>query len=520
MKIITILLAFVMATLLYGGPSKTTVTRLISPDDSKPLEYMEWKETLEECPYCGIGKIAQISGRGGKVNLIVNADLYFKLYNYLNPDSGQFVADIIADGYTVSVDTMSMSSDPFAPDSLRNYLANEGCIGAVLIGDLPIPWFQMMEVFYGWAPHYTTFPIDLFYMDIDGVWEDNYTRIGGSMIAGSDSIYDTHSGSLEPDIFIGRLVASPVGNDSALLSAYFNRNHEYRNGDLNLFGDTALLYVDDDWAGSINYWKSLLSAIYDSIYSVSDNETTIASDYKNRIKMNYEWISLFAHSWPGGHSFTYNNGNNYSYYYSYEIITDNPPAKFYNLFCCSNARYTESDYCAGMYIFNTSTGLEAIGSTKTGSMLEFQYYYNRLSTGECFGDAFKYWFGIMAEAWGDTSRSWFYGMTLIGDPTLVMKDTLSGIVSKKREQQESFQIVIKQKTNQGITFHINGSSITRSSINIYNLAGREIYGINFEGETVEWCYKNRNGSEIPNGTYLYKVISGNQVGSGKVNIIR
>jgi hypothetical protein len=88
MKIITILLTFVMATLLYGGPSKTKVTRLISPDDSKPLEYMEWKEALEECPYCGIGKIAQISGRGGKVNLIINTDLYFKLYNYLNPDSG------------------------------------------------------------------------------------------------------------------------------------------------------------------------------------------------------------------------------------------------------------------------------------------------------------------------------------------------------------------------------------------------------------------------------------------------
>jgi hypothetical protein len=33
-------------------------------------------------------------------------------------------------------------------------------------------------------------------------------------------------------------------------------------------------------------------------------------------------------------------------------ITNPPEAYFYNLFACSNARFTETDYMAGWYMFN------------------------------------------------------------------------------------------------------------------------------------------------------------------------
>ena len=43
----------------------------------------------------------------------------------------------------------------------------EGCI---LIGDLPIPWY---ETDFGDPPEHEEFPIDLFYMDMDGVFADD-----------------------------------------------------------------------------------------------------------------------------------------------------------------------------------------------------------------------------------------------------------------------------------------------------------------------------------------------------------
>ncbi len=95
-----------------------------------------------------------------------------------------------------------------------------------------------------------------------------------------------------------------------------------------------------------------------------------------------------------------------------------PPCLFYNLFACSNARYTSSKYYGGVYIFCTGgKGLIAIGSTKTGAMLYFNDYYASLGRRKCFGEAYKYWFS-RRYPYSLSDRRWFYGMTLLGDPTL------------------------------------------------------------------------------------------------------
>ncbi len=67
----------------------------------------------------------------------------------------------------------------------------------------------------------------------------------------------------------------------------------------------------------------------------------------------------------------------------------------------------------------TAAGLGAIGSAKTGSMLEFDDYYQPLADGKPLALAFRDWFCVRAadsmEVW---ERSWFYGMALIGDGLL------------------------------------------------------------------------------------------------------
>ena len=75
------------------------------------------------------------------------------------------------------------------------------------------------------------------------------------------------------------------------------------------------------------------------------------------------------------------------------------------------------------YALGGGSGLMAIGSTKEGAMLSFDAFYGPLGKGASVGESYKSWatrtledyFGSWAR---NVSRAWFYGMTIIGDPTL------------------------------------------------------------------------------------------------------
>jgi hypothetical protein len=110
----------------------------------------------------------------------------------------------------------------------------------------------------------------------------------------------------------------------------------------------------------------------------------------------------------------YNHGD---WVYSQTVQDRDPPALFYNLFSCGPGRFTDSDYLAGAYIFNTTYGLITVASSKSGSMLNFQHFTGPLGEGKSVGVAFREWFDAQApfEQW---EREWYYGMVLNGDPTL------------------------------------------------------------------------------------------------------
>jgi hypothetical protein len=518
-KLVLIAAMVAMAsTMVFAGNSHIPVTRYMSPDGSLPMTYREWQEIMPYAGPVGIGHVGMAGMDGGKVNLVVNASLYPKLISFLNPTTGQFVTDLTNDGWTVSVDTMSMSADPFAPETLRNFLISEynnGSVGAVFIGDLPIAWFQMMEVFYGSPPSYTEFPIDLFYMDMDGVWQDNYEEQGGNMVSGSDSIYDTHSGDMGTEIFVGRLPAGTCGNDSALIHDYLQRNHNYRTGSLSL-SQEALFYNDDDWTYWTTEWAGQLGAVYDSILIVDHPETTTATDWRARLPVSHEWVAVFVHSSPGAHAFKYNSGGSWSWFYSYEIPGINPVANFYNLFACSNARYTESQNCGAMYTFRSEYGLGALGSTKTGSMLEFQYFYNPLSQGKCIGEAFADWFTVMGNAWGDTSRSWFYGMSFIGDACLVVRDTTTAIAEAPVTEHAELSIAVAPNPAiNSVTFALRGAKGNTASIGVYGIDGRIVWKEKITGGSISW-----DCSDVPAGVYFCRVEVGKENLSKKLVIMR
>lgn len=151
------------------------------------------------------------------------------------------------------------------------------------------------------------------------------------------------------------------------------------------------------------------------------NETR-ASLFKDELLKSRSWIQLCAHSGTQHHDFS---ADPPSGIISNTYLRDNEPpqAYFYNLFCCSSGRFTTNEYIAGWYLFDkvgggNCQGLVVVASSKTGSMLYFEDFYGPQGNGKVIGDAYKDWWIARGSSHDDGERSWFYGMVLLGDPTL------------------------------------------------------------------------------------------------------
>ncbi len=400
----------------YGIP----VTRWAGPEGSHPTGFEEWKgKSGSGGPFTAriVLSKAGVEGapRNGGVCILINNLLLPGLQSSLD----QYTADLTAEGYSATVYGLSGGT----PQELRTFLQEEyekGMTGVVLIGDLPVAWYEAEC----WDPvEHEEFPCDLYYMDMDGYWDDS----------DGDGRYDTHFGDVAPEIWLGRLTARPLVADLAgeltLLQNYFRKNHLYRTGQAPLL-NRALVYVDDDWEPWAGEWSGNVGQAYADRTQVSDPNTTTADDYEAHLPQNYESILVCVHSGPTLHYFKIPPGVWHSWTDYYEIPSIDPAAYFYNLFACSNARFIENNYMAGWYIFCDTYGLTSIGSTKTGSMLEFGSYYGPFGSGRTSGEALSDWFSSMlGDGVEDWERCWYYGMTLCGDPTLAQELSPMAITS-------------------------------------------------------------------------------------------
>jgi hypothetical protein len=392
----------------YGLSDYEDVTRLrlVGDPDYRTIEEVNarWADGR---PF-EVETVYESSRDTGKYYLIMcNGDLYHEISSAL---LGDYVSELEYEGFSVTV-TATADADMRASDvALRNQLADfyeeNGYFHALLIGDLPVPFYEM----YDWDYEY--FPIDLYYMDLDGEWVD----------ADDNGVWDEHyhgDGDIYADIPVGRWTAGPLNHDlsteAELVENYISKNLSYRGGN-NPCQERALCYIDDDWSYWGYEWTGAVSLAYDDVTGIYDPEETFADDYEERLDDDYEFIQLCAHS--NWHLHQFQVGETYDNTWYYEVYDIKPKALFYNLFACSNARYTEYNYMAGWYAFmDNDCGLVAIGSTKTGSMLNFQDFYAALGANYSIGESFQIWMEFWADG-GEDSRPWHYGMTLIGDPTL------------------------------------------------------------------------------------------------------
>ncbi len=400
----------VFSTLSLAHTSGVKKLEWIDPYGRRATEYSSWsRERRAGEERTEIGRVYRdMTGkRQNVVDIVVNAGTYSQII----PELTVFSQDLSNEGYLVQIDTLSGMSH-FA---LRSHLASiDHLVGAVFVGELPVAWFET-NGFGDWEE----FPCDLYFCDLNGTFID----------LDGDGVYDDHVGDVAPEIWVGRLYSRNLtwDNEIRLLKNYFEKNHQYRVDSLSL-SHRGLSFVDDDWS----YWTTChLDLVYETVVVVNDNYQTTAANYRTRLDEGYEWIQICAHSSPWGHTFKYGSDQYRGTVFNYEIFTLDPKGFFYNLFACSGTRFTEENCSAGWYLFVDPYGILIVGSAKTGSMLNFDDFYGPIGQQDmCIGEAFKHWFGM----WGETSWDWYYGMNILGDPTLKPKEGME----MTAEPQNSF----------------------------------------------------------------------------------
>jgi hypothetical protein len=335
------------------------------------------------------------------------------VYDAVAASIDQYVLDVGRDGYWATIHVVQGGT----PTDVRSYIKRRRPVGVLLVGAIPAPWYEIGT---------DQFPCDLYYMDLDGTWSD----------PDGNGKFNGHAGNLNPEIWVGRLwTPTANGNDAALINDYFTRNHKFRLGMMG-HARSALAYPDDDWQ---NFGDCALDHQFPptSITTYTAPTVTDADLYKAEVNSLRSWVQLCAHSSVHSHALRVGDVNEHIQY-TYFKDTNPPNAHFYNLFCCGPGKFTAPDYLAGWYIFDKTgggrnLGLAAIASAKSGSMLFFEDFYRPLGQGKVIGDAFVRWWRARGPDHTDWERGWFYGLVLLGDPTLTW---WKGAVPQLEQPQE------------------------------------------------------------------------------------
>jgi hypothetical protein len=395
--------------LLTAALAAETVPRWLDPLGREPLSYAAWTEanperSVSDVPYGGVRlTIALTPEPPAPPYLLVLVE--DRILTALDASLTAWSAEILSEGHYNGVTITPYTGGDAA--YVRSLIASEyaaGHTGVVLIGAVPVPWFEMDEP--DWGPNtHEEFPCDLYYMDVDGTWSD----------ADGDGILDTHTGDITPEVWVSRLAAREMtfGHELDLYLDYLAKNLDYRDSGLGV-PDRGLAYNDDDW----NYYSDGLGAAYPDVTRYTDPYQTTADHLLEQYGLGFEFVHLMSHSSPWGHTFKIPGGYAGSVY-NYEIEALLPEAVFVNLFSCSGTRFVEFDCIGNWYLFHPGPGLACLGSAKTGSMLNHYGFYSPLGAGDNVGGAFLSWAQANIQpGMSHYYKCWYYGLNILGDGTL------------------------------------------------------------------------------------------------------
>ncbi|HPO13590.1 MAG TPA: proprotein convertase P-domain-containing protein, partial [Candidatus Hydrogenedentes bacterium] len=352
-----------------------------------------------------------------RIALLVEHNLRLEIGDAL----AQYQADLADTGYSTFVVDVWGGTPGFVRETLQDaYAEPESIEGAVLMGDISYIEYEVMQKNNAGNWEREAFPCDLHYMDLDGVWSD--TLNDREVVAGN-GFYDTWTETddvRELEIWVCRLPTHnmpKLGDEVDLMNSYFTRNHRYRLQRQSYTG--MLVYPDDDWSAFGPGDQTNAERVYDPclVTAIYDRNETTATDYMERLANPVQMLHIRSHGYPGGHGFSEADGEDWGNVTCATYRDIDPQARFYSLFVCSGCDYTAADFLGGTTVLNPEGGgLLAVGSTKSGGMLDDVHFYTSLQLSACFGRAFVSWYNALPN-----DPHWRYGMVLIGDATLTPK---------------------------------------------------------------------------------------------------
>lgn len=342
-----------------------------------------------------------------KILIIADKTLYDNIASYIL----RYAHDI-HNYFGCQVDIFTVEGETY--EDVKNLIVSQSTnlSGVVLIGDIIEANYFTCEVINEknereWDNE--TFPCDLYYMDLDGTWTDDGT-----------GILTSHIGDVKPEIFVGRINSAGMGgNELDEIKLFFDRDHDYWIGRNVLNKRYALTFTEENWDYG-TFWNAVSplygSDNFDVVKAHQFTETNYLTCLNNS---KYEFLQIACHSAPSSHLFILNG--NYSLVQQSTIYNAPKQQVGYNLFCCGACKwtYSSSQRCLGeSYLYGEQTkALAVVGSTKTGSMLQFGKFYTPLGSGICIGQSLKnWWINFMGNNHTDSRIRWHYGMSILGDP--------------------------------------------------------------------------------------------------------
>jgi len=263
--------------------------RWVSPHGELPGTYAQYLREHPQQParfsnrrlVAAAADRAHRTGRAASgISVLVHSDLYAAVAVELD----QYVTDLTSEGHSVFVETVSGGTAEDIKAWVQGRYA-AGSEGIVFVGDIPAAWAEVSG---------DVFPCDLFYMDVDGLWED----------VDEDGDYEAHSagdGDEGPEVFVARIYAYTLTYDTEanMVNGYLSKAHAYRDGTLTQPW-RGLEYVDEDW-----YTMDVaLDLVYGTDVVRHDfGYFTTGADYLNQMDLGQHFVQVCAHSYSGGHHF-------------------------------------------------------------------------------------------------------------------------------------------------------------------------------------------------------------------------
>ena len=343
------------------------------------------------------------------------------LHDSLSGEIQTYAEDVHAVfGYGILLEVVDNATPELLKSVILNYQAH--LCGVLLIGSFRACMFETEKDYDKASYGYKKWPCDLYFMDLDGIWHDD----------DANGVYDRHTGNVRPEIFFARLTAdgmSYLGDEVEILRRQLHKSHAFWWKSSMHRSDTVLNYIDKTWLP--NFPSSEIKVIFpgrkvDDVRYGSGSPFS-PSDYLSRLgRSKYGFTHIAVHSSPTRHALT--NGN----IYPVQIQSVASYNYVFNLFSCSACNWKgagASGYLGGSYLFNEGQTLAVVGSTKTGGMRGQGRFYSQLAANNVGMSLLRWWQNYHGNSHPDKVIWWSYGMTILGDPTILVRHQVGDLCS-------------------------------------------------------------------------------------------